>query len=107
MTTRRPNGTRTSEAGSAADMVAAWPVDPPYWRFWFWFIGLVFTGDSRAFHRLLVLLVLILAALISLALVAGHWSASSVLALAGLLAGDHAMRRRHVRQPATGSGGEL
>ena len=98
MTTRGPNGTNTSGADSASGMVAAHPADPPHWRLWFWFLGLVFTGDSRAFRRLLVLLLLILAALISLALVAGPWAAPSVLALAGGLAGAHAVRRRHARR---------
>lgn len=109
MATCRQKGTPTSRAGSATDMVAVQATDPPHWRLSFWFLGLVFTGDGRAFRRLLILLLFMLAAMISLALAAGPWAGPGVLALDGSLVIGHAAHRwRHAGGlPTTaGHGGE-
>jgi hypothetical protein len=105
MTTQGRNAGRFSRADSPADGATVRATDPPRYRFWFWFIRLVLTGDETAFRRLIVLLFLLVVALLMLvvtllafALVARTWAGLGALILGGSLVGAYAALRRHVRE---------
>ena len=98
MTAQGRNAGRFSRADSPADGATVRATDPPRYRFWFWFIRLVLTGDETAFRRLIVLLFLLVVALLAFALVARTWAGLGALILGGSLVGAYAALRRHVRE---------